>query len=89
MLLLLDNYDSFTYNVYQLLCELGAEVEVIRNDQITVRSFSARIPPKTNVKNLKLNLADFQQCGKRCYDFVLIPGLWRFCDPLAFCGQGA
>ncbi|HCP96016.1 MAG TPA: aminodeoxychorismate/anthranilate synthase component II, partial [Anaerovibrio sp.] len=30
MLLLLDNYDSFTYNVYQLLCDLGAEVEVIR-----------------------------------------------------------
>ncbi|TYZ28018.1 aminodeoxychorismate/anthranilate synthase component II [Selenomonas caprae] len=36
MLLLLDNYDSFTYNVYQLLSELGAEVEVIRNDQTTV-----------------------------------------------------
>ena len=35
MLLLLDNYDSFTYNVYQLLAELGAAVEVIRNDQIT------------------------------------------------------
>ena len=36
MLLLLDNYDSFTYNVYQLLCRLGAEVEVIRNDCTTV-----------------------------------------------------
>ena len=36
MLLLLDNYDSFTYNVYQLLSELGAEVEVIRHDKITV-----------------------------------------------------
>lgn len=36
MMLLLDNYDSFTYNVYQLLTELGAEVEVIRHDQITV-----------------------------------------------------
>jgi anthranilate synthase component 2 len=35
MLLLLDNYDSFTYNVYQLLSELGAEVEVVRNDKIT------------------------------------------------------
>ena len=35
-LLLLDNYDSFTYNVYQLMCELGAEVEVIRHDKITV-----------------------------------------------------
>ena len=37
MLLLLDNYDSFTYNVYQLLSELGAEVEVIRHDRITVK----------------------------------------------------
>ena len=35
MLLLLDNYDSFTYNVYQLLSELGAEVEVVRNDKTT------------------------------------------------------
>ena len=42
MLLLLDNYDSFTYNVYQLLCELGAEVEVIRNDQITVAEVEAK-----------------------------------------------
>ena len=36
MLLLLDNYDSFTYNLYQYLCELGAEVEVHRNDEISV-----------------------------------------------------
>ena len=36
MLLLLDNYDSFTYNVYQLLTNLGAEVEVVRNDVTTV-----------------------------------------------------
>ena len=36
MLLLLDNYDSFTYNIYQLLTNLGAEVEVIRNDATTV-----------------------------------------------------
>ena len=36
MILLLDNYDSFTYNVYQQLSALGAEVEVVRNDKITV-----------------------------------------------------
>lgn len=36
MILLLDNYDSFTYNIYQQLSALGAEVEVIRNDKITV-----------------------------------------------------
>ncbi len=38
MLLLLDNYDSFTYNVYQLLAELGAEIEVVRNDVETVEA---------------------------------------------------
>ncbi len=37
MLLLLDNYDSFTYNVYQMLSEIGAEIEVIRHDKISVR----------------------------------------------------
>ncbi|WP_415942692.1 anthranilate synthase component II [Mitsuokella multacida] len=41
-LLLLDNYDSFTYNVYQLLSELGADVEVIRNDQTTVPEVEAK-----------------------------------------------
>lgn len=42
MLLLLDNYDSFTYNVYQLLCDLGAEVEVIRNDMATVKEIAKK-----------------------------------------------
>ena len=42
MLLLLDNYDSFTYNVYQLLSELGAEVEVVRNDVATVGELASR-----------------------------------------------
>ena len=36
MLLLIDNYDSFTYNLYQYLCELGAEVQVRRNNQVTM-----------------------------------------------------
>ena len=36
MILLIDNYDSFTYNLYQYLCELGAEVEVARNDKISL-----------------------------------------------------
>ncbi len=35
MILLIDNYDSFTYNLYQYLCELGAEVVVRRNDELT------------------------------------------------------
>ncbi|GLR07835.1 anthranilate/aminodeoxychorismate synthase component II [Mixta theicola] len=36
MLLLIDNYDSFTWNLYQYFCELGAEVLVRRNDEITL-----------------------------------------------------
>lgn len=36
MLLVLDNYDSFTYNLVQALAELGAEVKVVKNDQISV-----------------------------------------------------
>src|SRR5215210_3198378 len=36
MILLLDNYDSFTFNLYQALSELGAEVLVRRNDKVTV-----------------------------------------------------
>jgi anthranilate synthase component II len=36
MLLLIDNYDSFTFNLYQYLAELGADVEVHRNDEISV-----------------------------------------------------
>ena len=35
-LLMVDNYDSFTYNIVQYFGELGAEVEVFRNDEITV-----------------------------------------------------
>ena len=42
MLLLLDNYDSFTYNIYQLLTNIGADVEVIRNDMISTREIRAR-----------------------------------------------
>ena len=36
MILLIDNYDSFTYNLYQYLSELGAQVRVVRNDKISV-----------------------------------------------------
>ena len=42
MILILDNYDSFTYNIYQLFSELGAEVEVIRHDCITVEEIKQR-----------------------------------------------
>ena len=41
MLLMIDNYDSFTYNVVQYLGELGAEVVVHRNDEITLAEIEA------------------------------------------------
>jgi anthranilate synthase/aminodeoxychorismate synthase-like glutamine amidotransferase len=44
MLLLLDNYDSFTYNLYQYLSELGAEIEVRRNDQVTLHEIEVMQP---------------------------------------------
>ena len=42
-LLMIDNYDSFTYNIVQYFGELGAEVEVFRNDEITVAGVAERI----------------------------------------------
>ena len=44
MLLLIDNYDSFTFNLFHFLGELGAETEVVRNDAITVEDALARRP---------------------------------------------
>ena len=44
MLLMIDNYDSFTYNLYQYFCELGAEVKVVRNDEIDIASIEALAP---------------------------------------------
>jgi para-aminobenzoate synthetase component 2 len=41
MLLLIDNYDSFTWNLYQYFCQLGADVRVVRNDAITLDEMDA------------------------------------------------
>ena len=49
MLLLIDNYDSFTYNLYQYLCELGADVKVVRNDEATVEELDGMAPDKVVV----------------------------------------
>jgi anthranilate synthase component 2 len=46
MLLMIDNYDSFTYNVVQYLGELGAEVKVIRNDEMTIAQIEALNPER-------------------------------------------
>ena len=45
-LLMVDNYDSFTYNIVQYFGELGAEVEVYRNDEITLEGIAARNPDR-------------------------------------------
>jgi anthranilate synthase/aminodeoxychorismate synthase-like glutamine amidotransferase len=44
MILLIDNYDSFTYNLYQYLSELGVDVKVARNDKITLMNIKAMKP---------------------------------------------
>ncbi|EMN3918592.1 TPA: aminodeoxychorismate synthase component 2 [Citrobacter amalonaticus] len=46
MILLIDNYDSFTWNLYQYFCELGADVRVKRNDELTLSQIDALNPQK-------------------------------------------
>ena len=46
MVLLIDNYDSFTYNLYQFLCELGAIVQAVRNDVVTIDEIEAMVPER-------------------------------------------
>jgi anthranilate synthase component 2 len=46
MILVLDNYDSFTYNLVQYLGELGAEVKVVRNDELSVDEVEALAPER-------------------------------------------
>ncbi len=45
MIVMLDNYDSFTYNLVQYLCELGADVAVFRNDEISIQKIEAMRAP--------------------------------------------
>jgi anthranilate synthase/aminodeoxychorismate synthase-like glutamine amidotransferase len=46
MLLLIDNYDSFTYNLFQYLCELGQDVKVVRNDKISIDAIEKLAPER-------------------------------------------
>ena len=46
MLLLIDNYDSFTYNLFQYLCELGQDVKVVRNDKISIDAIAKLAPER-------------------------------------------
>ena len=46
MLLVIDNYDSFTYNIVQYLGEMNVEMQIVRNDQITVEQVRALKPER-------------------------------------------
>lgn len=46
MLLMIDNYDSFTFNLVQYFAELGEEVKVVRNDEISVSDIAAIKPDR-------------------------------------------
>ena len=46
MILLIDNYDSFTYNLYQYISELGGRVKVVRNDKVTLEDIEEMSPEK-------------------------------------------
>ncbi len=64
--LIIDNYDSFTYNLYQYLGELGADVEVARNDAITVDQIRATAPSHIVLSpgpGSPDKLRDFGVCG--------------------------
>ena len=49
MIYLLDNYDSFTFNLYQAFRELGADVTVARNDEVTVEHVASLLPDLTGI----------------------------------------
>ena len=44
MILLIDNYDSFSYNLYQLVGSLSPDIQVVRNDQVTVADIREKAP---------------------------------------------
>ena len=50
MMLVIDNYDSFTYNLVQYLGELGAEMKIYRNDKITIDEIEAMKPEQFRLR---------------------------------------
>lgn len=47
MILMIDNYDSFTYNLYQFIGELSSDIKVVRNDCITIKEIE-KLSPQAN-----------------------------------------
>ena len=72
MLLLIDNYDSFTYNLYQYLSELGAEVQVRRNDEVKLADIETMQPDRIVISpgpctpdEAGMSCAVIEACGPR------------------------
>ena len=60
MILMIDNYDSFTYNLVQYFGELGAELAVHRNDKITVEVIERLSPDKIVISPVPAHLAKLE-----------------------------
>lgn len=65
MIILIDNYDSFSYNLYQLIGSIEPEIKVVRNDEFTPEQLEA-MSPESIVLSPDL-------VGRRMPEFVLIP----------------
>ena len=87
MILLIDNYDSFTWNLYQYFCELGADVLVRRNDELTLAQIDALSPQKIVISpgpctpGSHWMLFVISRARRPCWVFVWDIRLWR--RPLA------
>ncbi|KQL50336.1 anthranilate synthase subunit II [Heyndrickxia shackletonii] len=78
MILLIDNYDSFTYNLYQYFLELGEDVQVVRNDQITVEDIEALQPEAIILSpgpGVPENAGICMELIKACYREIPILGI--------------
>ncbi len=70
MLLMIDNYDSFTYNLVQYFAELGAEVKVVRNDAIDVAGIAALRPQQLVISPGPKSPADAGVCVAAVQHFM-------------------
>ncbi len=81
MILLIDNYDSFTWNLYQYFCELGAEVQVRRNDALTLAHIDALNPQKIVISPGPCTPNDGSSAIMpdvfRCWAFAWVIRRWR------------
>ena len=77
MLLMIDNYDSFTFNLVQYFCELGEEVKVVRNDEITLDEIAALRPDRLVLSPGPCSPAEAGIC---------VPALQRFTGQLPILG---